>query len=217
MRCIAMPDLELTSMTLPEDDLASLETFEIVAEIANVGDTATPATFPLQLSVDGEMLKTVDVVTLESGVSTTVELTVGPLEAGSYDIELTLDPDNELVERDEANNSASDSIRVLYQRSDRSEQSGDRVVKHGGRSAAVPGRHHGSVRRGSERQSVRRHGRCGSVCALCRASLVTSTNTGVSASVSDANEHCQLVPTRAWHLLHRGSMRSRPLGRRPWK
>ena len=110
-----MPDLELTSMTLPEDDPSALETFEIVAEIANVGDAATPATSPLRLSVDGEALETVDVVQLEPDESTTVRFTVGPLAAGNHDIELTLDPDDELEEWQEANNSASESIRVLNQ------------------------------------------------------------------------------------------------------
>ena len=110
-----IPDLELTSMTLPEDDPSALESFEIVAEIANVGDAATQATFPLRLSLDGEALETVDVVQLEPDESTTVELTVGPLEAGNHDIELTLDPDDELEEWQESNNSASESIRVLNQ------------------------------------------------------------------------------------------------------
>lgn len=110
-----MPDLELTSMTLPEDDPGALETFEIVAEIANVGDAATPATSALRLSLDGETLETVDVAQLEPDESTTVEITVGPLDAGNHDIELTLDPDDEVEEWQEANNSASESIRVLNQ------------------------------------------------------------------------------------------------------
>ena len=110
-----MPDLELTSITLPEDDPTALETFEIVAEIANVGDAATPATSALRLSIDGQALETIDVVQLEPDESTTVEFTVGPLEAGNHEVELTLDPDDEVEEWEEANNSASESIRVLNQ------------------------------------------------------------------------------------------------------
>ena len=110
-----MPDLELTSMTLPEDDPGALETFEIVAEIANVGDAATPATSALRLSLDGETLETVDVAQLEPDESTTLEFTAGPLDAGNYDIELTLDPDDEVEEWQEDNNAASQSIRVQNQ------------------------------------------------------------------------------------------------------
>ena len=112
-----MPDLELTSMVLPEQDPAALETFEIGAEITNLGDAATPATFPLRLSVDGSPLETVDVPQLEPDGSTALEFTVGPLDAGGHTIELALDPDDQIEEWQEENNSASESIRILNQQS----------------------------------------------------------------------------------------------------
>ena len=110
-----LPDLVLTSLTLPEDDPSSLETIDIVAEIANIGDAATPATFLLRLSLDGAALETVEVAPLESDGSTTLEITAGPFEAGRHDIELALDPDGEIEEWQDDNNSASESIRVLNQ------------------------------------------------------------------------------------------------------
>ena len=110
-----LPDLVLTSMTLSRDEPTILETIDIVAEIVNTGDAATPATFPVRLSLDGAALETVEVAQLESDESTTVEITAGPFEAGMHDIELALDPDGEIEEWQEDNNSASESIRVLNQ------------------------------------------------------------------------------------------------------
>ena len=109
------PDLVVAGMMLPQDDPSSLETFDIVAEIANIGDAATPATFALRLSLDGVALETVEVAQLESDASTTLVFTAGPFEAGTHDIELTLDPDGGIEEWQEENNSASESIRVLSQ------------------------------------------------------------------------------------------------------
>ena len=109
------PDLVLTSMMLPQDDPSSLEMFDIVAEVANIGDAATPATFSLRLSLDGTPLETVEVPQLGPDESTTMEFTAGPLEPGTHDIELALDPDGEIEEWQEDNNSASESIRILNQ------------------------------------------------------------------------------------------------------
>ena len=110
-----LPDLVLTRMTLSRYEPTILETIEIVAEILNGGDAATPATFPLRLSHDGGTLETSDVPQIEPDGTTTVKFTAGPFDAGSHDIVLTLDPDDEIEEWLEDNNSASERFGVVNQ------------------------------------------------------------------------------------------------------
>ncbi len=110
-----IPDLELTSMTLSRDDPGAIETIDIVAEITNIGDAATPATFPARLSLDGTALDTHELTQLEPDGSTTLEITAGPFDAGTHTIQLTLDPDGDVDEWQEDNNASSQSIRVQNQ------------------------------------------------------------------------------------------------------
>ena len=111
-----LPDLVVAGLTLSRDEVVAGEVVDIVAEIANTGEGATPTGFPVRLSLDGTPLRTVAVARLEPDSSTTVDFTAGPFEAGSHAIEVTLDPDGEIEELQEGNNSASRPIRVLEQR-----------------------------------------------------------------------------------------------------
>lgn len=111
-----LPDLVLAGLMLSRDEVVAGETVDIVAEITNSGEGATPASFPARLSVDGTALETVTVPRLEPDSSTTVEFKAGPFDAGSHAIEVTLDPDGEIEELQEGNNSASRPVRVLEQR-----------------------------------------------------------------------------------------------------
>lgn len=111
-----LPDLVLAGLMLSRDEVVAGETIDIVAEIANSGEGATPASFPARLSLDGTALETVTVPRLEPDSSTTVEFTAGPFDGGSHAIEVTLDPDGEIEELQEGNNSASRPVRVLEQR-----------------------------------------------------------------------------------------------------
>jgi len=111
-----LPDLVLANLTLSRSELATAETLDIVAEIANNGEGATPTTFPVRLGLNGTTLETVSVARLEPDSSTTVEISAGPFESGNHTIELTVDPDGEVEEVQEGNNSATRSIRVREQR-----------------------------------------------------------------------------------------------------
>ncbi|MDE2796248.1 MAG: pre-peptidase C-terminal domain-containing protein [Gemmatimonadota bacterium] len=112
-----LPDLVLANLTLSRSELVTAETLGIVAEIANNGEGATPAAFFVRLSVDGATRATVQASRLEPDSSTAVEFTAGPFETGSHTIELTVDPDGEIEELQEDNNSAGRSVRVQEQRS----------------------------------------------------------------------------------------------------
>ena len=111
-----IPDLEFAAVTLSRDDPSVLETVDVMAEIVNLGDGATSATFKLGLSVDGQMTETIEVDQLEPDATATVEFTVGPFTTGRHSLDLMLDPDDELEEWDEDNNSASGSVIVVDQK-----------------------------------------------------------------------------------------------------
>lgn len=111
-----IPDLEFAVVELSRRDPSILETVDVMAEIGNLGDGATPATFKLAVSVDAQVVETIDVARLESDASTTVELTLGPFAAGRHTIDLALDPDGEVEEWDTENNAASQTIIVVDQK-----------------------------------------------------------------------------------------------------
>ncbi len=112
-----LPDLVLANLTLSRNEVVAGERVDIVAEITNSGEGATPATFPVRLSLNGATLRTASVARLEPDSSATVEFTAGPFETGSHAIEVAVDPDGEIEELQEGNNTASSSIRVREQRS----------------------------------------------------------------------------------------------------
>ena len=111
-----IPDLEFAAVALSRDDPSVLESIEVVAEIVNRGDGGTPRVFKLATAINGQPAETVEVGQLERDASTTVAVTLGPFAAGTNTIELMLDPDGDLEEWVEDNNSASRSIVVVDQK-----------------------------------------------------------------------------------------------------
>lgn len=112
-----LPDLVLANVMLSRTDLVTMETIDIVAEITNTGAGPTPATFAVRLGVvDGGALDAVTVPRLEPDSSATVEFRTGPFGEGRYTIELTVDPDDEIDEVQEGNNSVTRQIVVGVQR-----------------------------------------------------------------------------------------------------
>ena len=107
-----MADLEFASVTYSRDDATVEETITVTVEIANLGDGATPPTFTLGANIDGQVAERIEVDQLESDASTTVAVTLGPFEVGRRTIDLMLDPDDELDEWDEENNADSRFIFV---------------------------------------------------------------------------------------------------------
>ena len=111
-----IPDLEFAAVELSREDPSVLETVDVMAEIRNLGDGATSATFKLAASVDGQLVETIDVAQLEADASTAVELTLGPFATGRHTIDLALDPDGEIEEWDSNNNAASRNVFVVNQK-----------------------------------------------------------------------------------------------------
>lgn len=109
-------DLEFTSVTLSRERPTVFETVDVTARIVNLGDGATPATFKLAVGVDGQRTETIDVDQLQPDASGSVEFTVGPFAVGNHTIDLMLDPDEELDEWFEDNNSASELVVALDQK-----------------------------------------------------------------------------------------------------
>ena len=68
------------------------------------------------MAINGQLAETVEVDQLEPDASTTLAVTLGPFTAGTNTIELMLDPDGDLEEWVEGNNSASRSIEVVDQK-----------------------------------------------------------------------------------------------------
>ena len=111
-----LPDLDLRTVTVSREQPTVYEAVDIVAEIVNLGDGATPSTFKLGVAVDGETVQTVDVDQLHPDSSGTVEVSLGPLATGRHTIGLMLDPNVELEEWGTENNSASAFVIVVDQK-----------------------------------------------------------------------------------------------------
>lgn len=110
-----LPDLVIASVMLSQSQLVDDETVDIVVEVANRGEGATPSTVPVRLSLGGTTLETVQAGRLESEGIATVEFTAGPFEAGTHSLEITADPDGQIEETQEDNNSTSRAVRVVGQ------------------------------------------------------------------------------------------------------
>lgn len=110
-----LADLELTTMTLSREELTVHETVDVTTEIVNLGDGATPPAFKLAVVV-GQHAETIEVDQLQPGASVTVNVSLGPFQIGSHTIDVMLDPDDELDEWAEDNNSASGLVDVVDQK-----------------------------------------------------------------------------------------------------
>ena len=111
-----LPDLILSSFSLSRSEATVFEAVEIEAVITNGGDGAGPATFPVRVTATGAPIEAADVAAIGPGASTTVAFTIGPFEEGQYQIGLALDPDDEIEEWAEDNNSASEFVVVVDQK-----------------------------------------------------------------------------------------------------
>ena len=195
-----IPDLVLTTFTLSRTEPTVFETVEIKAMITNEGDGAGPATFPARLSLGGQPVESLDVEALEPGASTTVEFTVGPLEEGRHLVDFALDPGDEIEEWDEGNNSGSENIFVQ----------GQQVISLD-ESVTVESSSTGPVllyrieieEASDEPLNVRLSGGTGDADLFVHyGERPTHQFYRCFSGNQDANEDCQLVPTRkgAYHI-----------------
>ena len=111
-----IPDLAIEGrLRLSRDDPSSLETIDVTLRVANLGNAATPAVFPLTLTIDGTEVETFELDELAVQERVSLTYTLDPLEAGSREIVFALDAAGEIEEWTEDNNSASMLVNVASQ------------------------------------------------------------------------------------------------------
>ncbi|MYA11004.1 MAG: hypothetical protein F4087_14115 [Gemmatimonadetes bacterium] len=111
-----IPDLAIEgNLSLSRDDPSSLETIDVTVRVANLGNAATPAVFPLTLSIDGTVVETYEIDGLAVEERVNLTYTLGPFEAGSHEIAFELDAAGEIDEWTEDNNRASGQVSVATQ------------------------------------------------------------------------------------------------------
>lgn len=112
-----IPDLSIEgALKLTPEEPTDLEAVDITVVVANTGNAATPASFPLTLFVDGTPVETFEVGQLKADEHVELTYALGMLEAGEHEISVQLDSDGEIREWFEDNNGASRGIQVVEQR-----------------------------------------------------------------------------------------------------
>ena len=111
-----LPDLSVERLDPSRIEPTDLETIVVEVGIANKGDAASPDTFQVRLTLDGVPLETVQVAQLQPEDTTSVTfMAAGPFEAGRRTLAVEVDPEGEIEEWQEANNTATESLNVAHQ------------------------------------------------------------------------------------------------------
>ncbi len=111
-----LPDLAVESFVLSRTDLTNLETFSATATIANQGDAASPDSFAVAITVDGEAVATRMAARLDPEGKTTFAFdSVGPLEAGTRWVEVVIDAAGTIDEWERENNRKRETVPVAHQ------------------------------------------------------------------------------------------------------
>ncbi|WP_034648134.1 CARDB domain-containing protein [Cellulomonas sp. HZM] len=105
------PDLTVSAVTASPSSPVESDTITLSATVKNVGTLASAAT-TVAFTVDGNAVGTANVGAIAAGGQTTVTKAIGALAAGSYTIGATADPDNTVVEQNEANNSYASPTKL---------------------------------------------------------------------------------------------------------
>lgn len=111
-----IPDLLIVGgLKPPENDPTNLEAFGITLQVANEGNAPTPAAIPLTFTVDSTPAGAFEIRQLGAGESVEVTYSLGPLEAGDYEITADLDPSDAIEEWFDDNNEATMPLTVRHQ------------------------------------------------------------------------------------------------------
>ncbi|MFC9842173.1 discoidin domain-containing protein [Streptomyces sp. NPDC127595] len=98
------PDLQVTGITAAPASPVESDAVKLTATVRNAGTEASAAT-DVQFQLGGTKVGTAAVGALAVGASATVTADIGAREAGTYQVSATADPDNKVIEQNEANNS----------------------------------------------------------------------------------------------------------------
>ena len=112
-----VPDYALLGELVPaRSDPLDTDVVEIRARIANLGDGAGPAAFPVGITVDSVPAWNTRIDRIAPGDTADVVLRAGPLEKGRRSVGVVIDPDGEIEEWEEENNADSVVLNVVSQR-----------------------------------------------------------------------------------------------------
>ena len=110
---VARADLTVSSMTVSPANATAFQDLTVTATITNSGDFTTGAAFDVQLLLDNVQAGNTTVSELADSAETQVSFDVGRLASGPHIFQVVIDPNNDIDEHDEANNSAGRNAPVL--------------------------------------------------------------------------------------------------------
>ncbi|MBU00803.1 MAG: hypothetical protein CME14_05975 [Gemmatimonadetes bacterium] len=102
---VAKADLTVTSMTVSPANATAFQDLTVTATITNSGDFTTGSAFDVQLLLDNIQTGNTTVSELADSAETQISFNVGRLASGPHTFQVVIDPNNDIDEHDEANNS----------------------------------------------------------------------------------------------------------------
>lgn len=106
------PNLTVTAVTAAPASPTATTPVTLTATVENTGDLASTAT-SLDAQVGGSTAGSADVAALQPGASTQVEVEAGTRPAGEYSLGAVVDPDDTVVEQDEADNTFTAAAELV--------------------------------------------------------------------------------------------------------
>ena len=103
---VAKADLTVSSMVVSPANATSFQNLTVTATITNSGDFTTGSAFDVQLLLDNVQAGNTTVSELTDSAETQISFDVGRLASGPHTFQVVIDPNNDIDEHDEANNSA---------------------------------------------------------------------------------------------------------------
>ncbi len=110
---VAKADLTVSSMAVSPANATTFQDLTVTATIANSGDFTTGAAFDVQLLLDNVQAGNTTVPELADSTETQVSFDIGRLATGPHIFQVVIDPNNDIDEHDEANNSAGRNAPIL--------------------------------------------------------------------------------------------------------
>ena len=109
---VAKADLTVSSMAVSPANATAFQDLTVTATITNSGDFTTGSAFDVQLLLDNVQTENTTVSELADSAETQVSFDVGRLASGPHTFQVVIDPNNDIDEHDEANNSVGRSAPV---------------------------------------------------------------------------------------------------------